>query len=183
VRTVHRLDGRTIDADDLWRFRLYPAGTPAGLDPIGYAAETIGQALAAQCFGATFFADSAIPSMALVSDQWDQPGAGGPSQDHVGTGTQGKRGTAVLGNGLNPKPLTVPPEASMFLETQRFGLQSVAHYFGVPPEMIGSDSGNPKTYASLERRNQGTTCAPPRTTTERDYGAAHQAARARLLPA
>ena len=184
VRTVHRLDGRTIDADDLWRFRLYPAaGTPAGLDPIGYAAETIGQALAAQCFGATFFADSAIPSMALVSDQWDQPGAGGPSQDHVGTGTQGKRGTAVLGNGLNPKPLTVPPEASMFLETQRFGLQSVAHYFGVPPEMIGSDSGNPKTYASLEMRNQGTTCAPPRTTTERDYGAAHQAARARLLPA
>ena len=42
----------------------------------------------------------------------------------------------------------------MFLETQRFGLQSVARYFGVPPEMIGSDSGNPKTYASLEMRNQ-----------------------------
>ena len=70
VRTVHRLDGRTIDADDLWRFRLYPAaGTPAGLGPIGYAAETIGQALAAQRYGATFFADSAIPSMALPSDQ------------------------------------------------------------------------------------------------------------------
>ena len=56
--------------------------------------------------------------------------------------------------GLKPRPLTVPPEASMFLETQRFGLQSVARYFGVPPEMIGSDSGNPKMYASLEMRNQ-----------------------------
>ena len=41
----------------------------AGLDPIGYAAETIGQALAAQRYGATFFADSAVPSMALLSDQ------------------------------------------------------------------------------------------------------------------
>ena len=40
------------------------------------------------------------------------------------------------------------------METQRFGLQQVARYFGVPPEMIGSDSGNPKTYASLEMRNQ-----------------------------
>jgi phage portal protein BeeE len=70
VRTVHRLDGRTVDADNLWRFRLYPAaGTPAGLDPIGYAAETIGQALAAQRYGAQFFADSAVPSMALLSDQ------------------------------------------------------------------------------------------------------------------
>ena len=67
---------------------------------------------------------------------------------------KGRRGTAVLGNGLTPKPLSVPPEASMFLETQRFGLQSVARYFGCPPEMIGSDSGNPKTYASLEMRNQ-----------------------------
>ena len=72
----------------------------------------------------------------------------------MGARTKGRRGTAVLGAGLKPTALTAPPEASMFLETQRFGLQSVARYFGVPPEMIGSDSGNPKTYASLEMRNQ-----------------------------
>ena len=155
VRTVHRLDGRVIDADDLWRFRLYPAaGTPAGLDPIGYAAETIGQALAAQRYGATFFADSAIPSMALLERPEHLLGAGPRGKGDVGAAHKGRRGTAVLGAGLKPTALTVPPEASMFLETQRFGLQSVARYFGVPPEMIGSDSGNPKTYASLEMRNQ-----------------------------
>ena len=155
VRTVHRLDGRQVDADSLWRFRLYPmAGTPAGLDPIGFAAETVGQALAAQRYGAQFFGDSAIPSMALISEQSISRQQALDAKAMWEAAHKGKRGTAVLGNGLTPKPLTVPPEASMFLETQRFGLQSVARYFGVPPEMIGSDSGNPKTYASLEMRNQ-----------------------------
>ena len=155
VRTVHRLDGREIDPDSQWRFRLYPtAGTPAGLDPIGYAAEAIGQALAAQRFGATFFGDSAIPAMALISDQSISQTQAEMAKAMWEAFHKGRRGTAVLGNGLTPTPLTVPPEASMFLETQRFGLQQVARYFGCPPEMIGSDSGNPKTYASLEMRNQ-----------------------------
>jgi HK97 family phage portal protein len=156
VGTVHRLDGRMVDPDNLWRFRLYPmAGTPAGLDPIGYAAETIGQALAAaQRYGAQFFGDSAVPSMALLSDQNISSAQAREAKAMWEHAHKGRRGTAVLGAGLKPTPLTVPPEASMFLETQRFGLQSVARHFGVPPEMIGSDSGNPKTYASLEMRNQ-----------------------------
>jgi HK97 family phage portal protein len=155
VRTVHRLDGRETDPDNLWRFRLYPmAGTPAGLDPIGYAAETIGQALAAQRYGAQFFGDSAIPSMALVTEQSLSREQALEAKAMWEAAHKGRRGTAVLGNGLTPKPLSVPPEAAQFLETQRFGLQSVCRYFGCPPEMVGSDSGNPKTYASLEKRNQ-----------------------------
>ena len=97
VRTVHRLDGRVVDADDLWRFRLYPAaGTPAGLGPIGYAAETIGQALAAQRYGATFFADSAIPPWRSSRDQNIAIGAG-PRPRPCGSTHKGPRGTAVLG--------------------------------------------------------------------------------------
>ena len=155
IRTVHRLDGRKVDADDLLRFRLYPAaGTPAGLDPVAFAAETIGQALAAQRYDAQFFGDSAIPSMALISDQSISQAQALQAKAMWEAAHKGRRGIAVFGNGLTPKPLSVPPEAAMFLGTQRFGLQSVARYFGVPPEMIGSDSGNPKTYASLEMRNQ-----------------------------
>ena len=155
IRTVHRLDGREVDPDSLWRFRLYPTpGTPAGLDPIGYAAETIGQALAAQRYGSKFFGDSAIPSMALVTEQSLSREQALEAKEMWEAAHKGKRGTAVLGNGLTPKPLSVDPAGAMFLETQRWSLQQVARYFGVPPEMVGSDSGNPKTYASLEMRNQ-----------------------------
>ena len=145
---MHRLDGRGVDPDNLWRFRLYPAaGTPAGLDPIGYAAETIGQALAAQRYGATFFGDSAIPSMALMSDQ-SITGAAPRGQGRCGRRAhKGRRGTAVLGR-AEADAADRAARSGMFLETQRFGLQPVARYFGVPPEMIGADSGNPKTYAS-----------------------------------
>ena len=59
----------------------------------------------------------------------------------------------MLGNGLKPVPLTVDPEKAMLIESQRFTIQQVCRYFGVPPEMIGADSGSPKTYANLEQRN------------------------------
>jgi HK97 family phage portal protein len=153
-RTVHRLDGREVDPDSLWRFRLYPsAGTPAGLDPIGYAAETIGQALAAQRYGAAYFRDAAAPSTVLASDQIVTPAQAQATAAVWEHAHKGRRGTAVLGNGLKPLPLIVTPEQSQFLEAQRFSLQQTCRYFGVPPEMIGADSGNPKTYANLEQRN------------------------------
>jgi HK97 family phage portal protein len=154
LRVVHRLDGREIDPDQLWRFRLYPtAGTPAGLDPIGYAAETIGQALAAQRYGAAYFRDAAVPSTVLASDQIVTPAQAQATAAVWEHAHKGRRGTAVLGNGLKPLPLIVTPEQSQFLEAQRFSLQQTCRYFGVPPEMIGADSGNPKTYANLEQRN------------------------------
>jgi HK97 family phage portal protein len=58
-----------------------------------------------------------------------------------------------MGNGLKPVPLTVDPEKSLLVESQWFTIQQVARYFGVPPEMIGADSGNPRTYSNLEQRN------------------------------
>jgi HK97 family phage portal protein len=153
LRTVHRLDGREVDPDTLWRFRLYPAAGCVGLDPIAFAAETVGQAIAAQRYGSTFFGDAAIPSMALVSDQSINQQQAQATRAIWEASHKGRRGTAVLGNGLTPTPLNVPPEASQFLDTQRFSVQQVCRYFGVPPEMIGADSGSPKTYANLEQRN------------------------------
>jgi phage portal protein BeeE len=51
-----------------------------------------------------------------------------------------------MGSGLKPVPLTVDPEKAMLIESQRFTIQQVARYFGIPPELIGADSGNPKSY-------------------------------------
>jgi HK97 family phage portal protein len=153
TRTVYRLDGQEIDRDDLWRFRLCPAAGAVGLDPIRFAAEIIGAGLAAQQYGSTFYRDSAIPSMALVTEQpLTQTQAQG-LRDIWELSHKGRRGTAVMGNGLKPVPLTVDPEKAMLIESQRFTIQQVARYFGIPPELIGADAGNPKTYSNQESRD------------------------------
>jgi HK97 family phage portal protein len=59
----------------------------------------------------------------------------------------------VLGDGIKFKQVSVAPEESQFLETQRFTVQQICRLYGVPPEMIGSESGNSLTYANVEQRS------------------------------
>jgi HK97 family phage portal protein len=49
--------------------------------------------------------------------------------------------------------IQVSPEESQFLKTQEFSVQQVCRIYGVPPEMIGADSGNSLTYANVEQRD------------------------------
>ena len=152
--TVYRLDGREVDPADLFRFRLYPAaGSVVGLDPVAYAAEAIGAGLAAQRFGAEFFADSAIPSGILTTDTSLSPQNADALHDRWQAKRQGRRDTAVLGNGLKFQAITVSPEESQNLETRKFSIQEACRYFGVPPEMIGSEAGGSLTYANVEQRD------------------------------
>jgi HK97 family phage portal protein len=152
--TVYRLDGREVDPADLFRFRLYPAaGSVVGLDPVAYAAEAIGAGLAAQRFGAEFFADSAIPSGILTTDSSLSAENADAMHDRWQAKRQGRRDTAVLGNGLKFQAITVSPEESQNLETRKFSIQEACRYFGVPPEMIGSEAGGSLTYANVEQRD------------------------------
>ena len=152
--TVYRLDGREIDPADLFRFRLYPAaGSVVGLDPVAYAAEAIGAGLAAQRFAGQFFSDSAIPSGILTTDQSLRADSAYGLYDRWQTMKGGRRDTAVLSNGLKWQSIAVNPEESQNLETRKFSVQEACRYFGVPPEMIGSEAGGSLTYANVEQRD------------------------------
>jgi HK97 family phage portal protein len=158
-RTVHRLDGREIDAEQLWRLRLYPRfGAAVGLDPIAAAAETIGQAMAAQRFGADFFGGDAVPLGVLEDDGTNRAALGNQDQTEAAKMRWSirrgdRRTTAVLPTGLKWRQITVAPEESQMLETQKFGVQGVCRYYGVPPELIGSEAGGSLTYANVEQRD------------------------------
>ena len=152
--TVYRLDGREVDPADLFRFRLYPAaGSVVGLDPVAYAAEAIGAGLAAQRFGAQFFSDSAIPSGILTTDQQLRTADAYSLHERWQYSRQGRRDTAILSGGLKWQSIAVSPEESQNLETRKFSVQEACRYFGVPPEMIGSESGSSLTYANVEQRD------------------------------
>jgi phage portal protein BeeE len=54
---------------------------------------------------------------------------------------------------LKFQPIAVLPQESQNLETRKFSIQGACRYFGVPPEMIGSESGQSLTYANSEQRD------------------------------
>jgi HK97 family phage portal protein len=149
-----RLDGQQIDTADLWHFRRYPvAGRPLGLSPIAYAAESIGLGLAAQQYGAGFFGDDATPAGLLVTDTVVTAEQAYDLHERWKGLRGGRKGIAVLGSGAKFQQIAISPEESQFLETQRFTVQQVARIYGIPPELIGADSGNSMTYSNIETRD------------------------------
>jgi HK97 family phage portal protein len=151
---TYRLDGTEIDRDELWIFRgLLLPGMPIGISPIEYAAVAVSSGLYAQDYGAKWFQADSTPSAVLQSEhdltreQAEQIAAMWKQTRH------GRRGTAILSAGLKFAPVQVSPEESQFLKTQEFSVQQICRVYGVPPEMIGADSGNSLTYANVEQRD------------------------------
>jgi HK97 family phage portal protein len=152
--TVWRLDGREIDRSDLWHRRAFPLpGEPLGLSPIGYFANTIGLGLAAEQYGSMFFRDSAIPSGVLSSDSDLTADQAEQALQLWQVANKDRRKTAVLGSGLKFQAISIAPEESQFLDSIKLNVQQIARVFGVPPEMIGADSGNAMTYTNIEARD------------------------------
>jgi HK97 family phage portal protein len=154
-RTVTwRLDGQEIDRADLWHRRCYPVpGQPLGLSPVAHFAQSIGLGLAAEAYGATWFGDANTPSGVLTSDSPLTHEQAKRGHDEWMRLRRNRRDVAVLGNGITFQPISIAPEESQFLDTMRFNVQQVARLFGIPPEMLGAESGDSMTYANIENRD------------------------------
>jgi HK97 family phage portal protein len=123
------------------------------MSPIEYAAESIGLNLAARKFGAGFFGDGGHPSAILAPER--DPGEDGAKAMKQGfiAATRGNREPVVMPQSVKYTPIQVNPEESQFLESQRFSVEDICRFFGVPPEMIGAaSSGSSVTYANREQR-------------------------------
>lgn len=125
-----------------------------GLSVIGYARETIGLSIAADSFGAKFFAEGAaltgilkIP-MGLKPDAVERLKKSWHDANH---GPKGTRGTAVVEGDMDWKPVSISPEDAQFIEVRQFQISDIARMFGVTPGMIGEEGNanraSSETYA------------------------------------
>ena len=130
-------------------------GSRLGLSPIAYHAATIGVGLDAKAFGAGFFQDGAIPP-AIISSKSSLTRDQAEAIKHAYTESRSNgRTPAVFGADLDFKALSIAPNESQFLETQRFSGEEVCRIMGVPAEMVGfATSGSSVTYANREQRSQ-----------------------------
>lgn len=108
-----------------------------GKSVIGRAREQIGEALAAQGFGAGFYGGGAQPYLVL---------------QHPGTLTTGtmeklrenwqkrhgdqKRRIGVLEEGMSVSEVGMPLDDAQFLESRKFYVTEIARWFGVPPHKL-----------------------------------------------
>ncbi|MER5638431.1 phage portal protein [Kitasatospora sp. NPDC002227] len=132
-------------------------GDFTGVSPIAYARESIGLALAAQTYGARFFANGAMPGAVV-----EVPGA--MSEDGLArareawrlanSGVDNAHRVALLTEGAKFSKIAMSPDEAQFLQTRQFQVPEIARIFGVPPHLI-SDATNSTSWGSgLAEQNQ-----------------------------
>jgi len=110
-----------------------------GYSPIALAKNAIGMAIATENYGASFFANGAIPSGVLEStgSLGDKIELLRESWDIIHKGAHRGNRMAILEHGLKYNQISIPPEQAQFLQTRKYQLNEIARIFQVPPHMIG----------------------------------------------
>lgn len=150
LRTYY-IRGVEIPKTQLWHIRAYRLpGFDTGLSPIQQAALTINRDYAIQQFSLGYFQDAPHPSSVLTSDQSISGEHARTIKERLTAAVYGRE-PLVLGAGLSFKPLSVSPEESQFLATQKYGAAEICRFFGVPPQKVAAaDVGTSMTYATVE---------------------------------
>lgn len=137
---------------DLWHVpgRTVPAGSPFALSPVDYAKRAIGTSLSAEDYSYRFFDEGGHPSSILYSSANIDAVQAQVIKDAWKRATTGSREVAVLGADLKHETVQTPPGETQFIDTERFAVEQVCRFWGVPPGMVfGSISGESVTYANV----------------------------------
>lgn len=151
-----RAYGAEIPATDMWHRRAYTVpGYLLGLSPINYHAMSIGLGFEAQKFGIDFFHDGANPTGLLTNSETDlKKEQAQTAKERFMAALNGGREPVVLGKGWDWKQISIAPDESQFLETQKYTSAECARIFGPGmPEILGYPTGDPLTYATVEGRS------------------------------
>lgn len=141
-------------ADDVVHMRLWPVpGAVVGLSPIEQHASTVGLGIAAEQFGTQFFDAGGRPVGALKSEADLNPTQGRLVKAAFMAATA-NREPVFLPGGMSYEALSVTPNESQFLDTQRFTSAECARIYGPGiAEVCGYESGGSMTYSNIADRN------------------------------
>lgn len=154
-KTSDTMDGheRELEAASVIHLRGFGLDGLVGLSPVKvYAKEVLGVDLAAQSYGAKFFANDARPggylkNPAPMKDPQILQAVATWNAAH----TQGNQHRmAVLHGGLAWEKVGIDPNEAQFIQTRQMNRAQIASIFGVPGHMVGDDADQPR--AVLEQK-------------------------------
>lgn len=129
----------------------------AGMSVIGLARQSFGSALARTKHEAHLYENDATPGGILSVQGELDPDAAERIRgqwERLHKGAENRARIAVLEAGATWQQVGMPLEDLQFIDRERFTVGQVARLFGVPPEMVGGESGGSLTYANVESRGQ-----------------------------
>ena len=127
---------------DLWHVPAYTVpGSFLGLSPIAYHASSIGVGLAAEKFGADFFADGGHPSAVLAVPGQPTDEQSKALKARLLQITRGNREPLVMPAETKYMPMQVNPEDSQFLGAMRYSVEQICRIYGEDPADYGSSGG------------------------------------------
>lgn len=135
------LSGETLNfqQQSILHLRGFGADGRSGYSPIQLAREAIGIGLAAEEFGARFFARDARPGGILTHPgklDADAVARLKASWESAHSGLSNAHRVAVLEEGITWQALGMPLRDAQFLETRKHQTTEIARLFNVPPHMI-----------------------------------------------
>lgn len=109
-----------------------------GVSPIEQVRDAIALEIAAEQFGSTVFGSGAIPNGIITrKGKFKDEEAASRFKRSWNAAFRKKRGTAVLEEGWEFKPVQMNNEESQFLETRKHQRNVIAGALGVPPHLVG----------------------------------------------
>lgn len=155
---VRGIDKTLTPAEIIYIPWMVPPGKKRGVNPIEYAKQGLGIALASDEFVGSYFGNGAILSGVIEFPIGVEPT---PEQidvlkadfkrKHVGARNSHAVG-AITGGGTY-KPFDYNNRNAQLLELRDQIVEEVARLFGIPPHMLGSQKPGAVGYASVEQRS------------------------------
>ena len=141
--------GKTLKPDEFRHLALLRLpGRTLGLGPIQACREEIRRAMQLGTYSGAIFNTGSIPSGVLKTDQNLSPDQAKQFQDSWEA--RDPRSVAVLGHGLDYRPVLLDPESAQFLESQQFSTTAIARLFGIPAHMLlAAVEGSSLTYTNV----------------------------------
>jgi len=154
---------RGLSKDDVLHIKGPSLDGFLGLSPLSYAREVIGTTIAANTAGATVFKNGLKASGVLQSDQILTPKQREDLRNSMQTFGANAGGVITLEAGFKYQQITMSPADAQLLETQKFNVEEICRWFGVPPHMVGSTSNSTSWGSGLEQQTLGflTYCLRP----------------------
>ncbi|MGQ4513688.1 phage portal protein [Streptomyces sp. DW26H14] len=145
--------GVELPNEDVVHIPWFPLpGRVWGLPPLMAYATTVSTNLAAQKFSDDWFQSGGVPpgTFANAAQTVEQEAAAVIKRRLV----QAIRShePIVYGKDWTYTPITVSPAEAQFVQTLNLGATQIAAIYGIPPEMIGGETGGSMSYSSPEQR-------------------------------
>ncbi len=159
-RPDYRFFGQKVSTDNVFHIRnLSLPGALVGLNPIEMLRITLGLARAADLYGGSFFANSALPTGVLEVEDDMTPDAVkrlAVQWRDAHQGVDSAHMPAVLTGGAKFHAISMTPEDSQFLESRQFSQGEISGMiFRVPPHMIGLVSKSTSWGTGIAQQEQG----------------------------